>query len=131
MVNGCHVLFKAKLSCIGAGASPSQNKALWVCNATPVLLTPPSEALGMQPAETEKLGEPNPFLPSLSPSVSLPRAAGAHFSVLGDENPERGLFPFNNNNNGNFALIRRWYQHHLITEGGRMWKKKECPKVSH
>lgn len=68
MVNGCHVLFKAKLSRIGAEASPSQNGAPWVHNATLVLLTPPLEALGMEPAEIGKLGEPNPFLPSLSPT---------------------------------------------------------------
>lgn len=86
MVNGCHVLFKAKLSHIRAEASPSQNGALWVRNAIPVFLTPPSEAHGMEPAETGKLGEPDPFLPSLSPNVSLPKAARAHFSVLGDEN---------------------------------------------
>lgn len=86
MANGCHVLFKAKLSRIRAEASPSQKEASWVGNATLVSLTPPSEALGVEAAETGKLCEPDPFLPSLSPNVSLPRAARAHFSVLGDEN---------------------------------------------
>lgn len=69
MANGCHVLFKAKLSRAGAEASPSQNEALWPCDATLVLLTPPSEALAMEPAEKGKLGESNTFLPSLSPNV--------------------------------------------------------------
>lgn len=41
MVNGSHVLFKAKLSCFRVEAAPSQNEVLWVCNATLVFLTPP------------------------------------------------------------------------------------------
>lgn len=36
----------------------------------------------------------------------------------------------NNNNTENFVPKIRRYQHHLTTEGSRMWKK-EWPKVSH